>query len=155
MRKLLISCLVHKYFSDLQITRSQIKKEEIDEKASEKASHPSWSSAITRKYGVVQNHFWYTLIAPPFPPLSPQSSVFPVCKGKSFFSRNLQYIYLNFLSAEFFPLKTLILLRRSVAANSDITILSILAAMLNRYFVLSILHGQWYHPRIKTSCAVP
>jgi hypothetical protein len=28
-------------FSESQITRSQIKKEEIDEKASEKASHPS------------------------------------------------------------------------------------------------------------------
>ena len=42
----------------------------------EKASHPSWSSAITRNYGVVQNHFWYALIAPPFPPFPPQSSVF-------------------------------------------------------------------------------
>ncbi len=41
-RKLHISCLVQKkIFSALQITRSQIKKEEIDEKASEKASHPS------------------------------------------------------------------------------------------------------------------
>jgi hypothetical protein len=30
--------------------------------------------AITRKYGVAQNHFWYALIAPPFPPLSPPSS---------------------------------------------------------------------------------
>ena len=35
--------------------------------------------------------------------------------------------------------------RRSVAANSDITILWILAAMQNRFFVMSILHGQWYH----------
>ncbi len=33
----------------------------------------------------------------------------------------------------------------SVAANSDITILWILAAMLNRLLVMSILHGQWYH----------
>jgi hypothetical protein len=41
MRKLHISCLVQKIFSDSQITRSQIKKEEIDEKAYEKASHPS------------------------------------------------------------------------------------------------------------------
>ena len=41
MRKLQISCLVQKIFSDSQITRSQIKKVEIDEKASEKASHPS------------------------------------------------------------------------------------------------------------------
>jgi hypothetical protein len=41
MRKLLISCLVKIIISDSQITRSQIKKEEIDEKASEKASHPS------------------------------------------------------------------------------------------------------------------
>jgi hypothetical protein len=41
MRKLHISCLVQKIFSDLQITRSQIKKEEIDKKAYEKASHPS------------------------------------------------------------------------------------------------------------------
>jgi len=40
-RKLHISCLVQKIFSASQITRSQIKKEEIDEKASEKASHPS------------------------------------------------------------------------------------------------------------------
>ncbi len=41
MRKLFISCLVQKMFSALQITKSQIKKEEIDERASEKASHPS------------------------------------------------------------------------------------------------------------------
>ncbi len=48
-RKLHISCLVQRIFSDSQITRSRINKEEIDEEASEKASHPSWSSAITRK----------------------------------------------------------------------------------------------------------
>jgi hypothetical protein len=48
-RKLHISCLVQKIFSS-QITRSRINKEEIDEKASEKASHPSCSLAITRKY---------------------------------------------------------------------------------------------------------
>ena len=40
-RKLHISCLVQKIFSASQITRSRIKKEEIVEKASEKASHPS------------------------------------------------------------------------------------------------------------------
>jgi len=40
-RKLHISCLVKKIFSASQITRSRIKKEEIDEKASEKASRPS------------------------------------------------------------------------------------------------------------------
>jgi hypothetical protein len=36
-------------------------------------------------------------------------------------------------------------MERSVAANSDITILLILAAMLNRFYVMSILHGQCYH----------
>jgi len=40
-RKLHISCLVQRIFSDSQITRSRINKEEIDEEASEKASHPS------------------------------------------------------------------------------------------------------------------
>ena len=35
-RKLHISCLVQKIFSALQITRSRIKKEDIDKKASEK-----------------------------------------------------------------------------------------------------------------------
>jgi cytidylate kinase len=40
-RKLDISCLVQKIFTALQITRNRIKKEEIDKKASEKASHPS------------------------------------------------------------------------------------------------------------------
>jgi hypothetical protein len=40
-RKLHISSLVQKIFSALQITRSRIKKEEIDENDSEKASHPS------------------------------------------------------------------------------------------------------------------
>jgi hypothetical protein len=40
-RKLHISCLVQKIFSASQMTRSRIKKEEMDEKASEKASHPS------------------------------------------------------------------------------------------------------------------
>jgi len=41
MRKLFISFLVQKIFSASQITTSRIKKEEIDERASEKASHPS------------------------------------------------------------------------------------------------------------------
>jgi len=40
-RKLHISCLAQKIFCASQITRSRIKKEEIDEKASETASHPS------------------------------------------------------------------------------------------------------------------
>ena len=43
----------------------------------------------------------------------------------------------------------------SVAASFDITIMLILAAMWNRYLVMSILHGQFIHPRIETCCAVP
>jgi hypothetical protein len=60
MRKLRISCLVQKIFFDSQITRSShIKKEEIDQKASEKASHLGTPS-LPRNF-------------PPFPP-NPVSS---------------------------------------------------------------------------------
>ncbi len=74
-RKLHISCLVQKIFSVSQITRSRINKEVIDEKASEKASHPSWSLAITRKYWVVPKPF---LARPHCPPLSPPFPPNPV-----------------------------------------------------------------------------
>jgi hypothetical protein len=57
------------------MTRSRIKKEEMDEKASEKASHPSWSLAITRKYWVVPKPF---LARPHCPPLSPPFPPNPV-----------------------------------------------------------------------------
>ena len=78
MSKLLISCLVQKIFSALQIARSRIKKEEIDEKASEKASHLSWSLAITRKYGVAPKPFSVRPHCPPlFPPLSPPIQCLP------------------------------------------------------------------------------
>ena len=62
-----------KIFCASQIVRSRSRKREriITE---EKASHPSWSSAITRKYGVVPKPF---LLRPHCPPLSPPFPPFP------------------------------------------------------------------------------
>ena len=64
-----------KIFCASQIVRSRSRKREIII-TEEKASHPSWSSAITRKYGVVQSHFGVPSLPLPFPPFPPQSSVF-------------------------------------------------------------------------------
>ncbi len=63
-----------KIFCALQIVRSRSRKREriITE---EKASHPSWSSAITRKYGVAPKPF---LVRPHCPPLSPPFPPNPV-----------------------------------------------------------------------------
>ena len=65
-----------KTFYASQIVRSRSRKREriITE---EKASHPSWSSAITRKYGVAPKPFLVRPQCPPFPPLSPQIHCLP------------------------------------------------------------------------------
>ncbi len=65
-----------------------VKKEETQEKA----SHPSWSSAITRKYyGVAPKPSLARPQCPPFPPLSPQIQCLPAETATTSESFTVQY----------------------------------------------------------------
>jgi len=73
-RKLLIPCLVKKNLLCFTIYKKPT-QERRNRRESFWESFSSFS-AITRKYGVVQSHFWYASLPPPFPPFPPQSNVF-------------------------------------------------------------------------------
>jgi len=73
-RKLLNPCLLQKNLLCFAIYKKPT-QERRNWRESFWESFSSFS-AITRKYGVVQSHFWYASLPPPFPPFPPQSSVF-------------------------------------------------------------------------------